>query len=410
MNSHDRLSNGIRLTPSSGVRTFRKETAALGVATALQFFPFNRAQGEDHFDFRYENYREDHHRIKVDTYSALFDTKLTSWLSAKGEVVYDAISGASPTGAPQASTIHFVPPSEGGPTGPFSEKVPLASLEDQRYALSFELPATYQQHRLTPQFSYSEEDDYLSLGAALNYSIDLNQKNTTLNAGWSHNWDTIRPRGFLFQTAHKNSDDFLLGVNQLLGPKTVLTVNLTYGHSRGYMNDQYKGVLFDNDPQVDPLAPALSAEKRPETRDRYIAYASVTQDISPLDASIEGSYRFFHDSYGINAHTLGMMWFQKIGKHVVLSPVFRYYVQSEADFYATRFPDSSAPPGLYSADYRLSELNTFTYGVVLSVKPVKWLTLDASYKRYVMQGLDHVTSQSAYPSAHIFTLGARIWF
>ena len=57
-----------------------------------------------------------------------------------------------------------------------------------------------------------------------------------------------------------------------------------------------------------------------------------------------------------------------------------------------------------------AELQSFTYGVVLSVKPAEWLTLDAGYKRYVMEGLDNVTSQSAYPSASVFTLGARLWF
>ncbi len=129
-----------------------------------------------------------------------------------------------------------------------------------------------------------------------------------------------------------------------------------------------------------------------------------------LRTSSAGSRRFYHDSYGIDAHTFGLAWFQKIGKYVGLSPVFRHYFQSEADFYATRFPDSSARPGSYSGDYRLSQSQSFTYGVVLSVKPTEWLTLDAGYKRYVMEGLDNVTSQSAYPSANVFTLGARLWF
>ncbi|MDB6031318.1 MAG: hypothetical protein JWM16_1656 [Verrucomicrobiales bacterium] len=388
----------------------RHRISALGLAAALQLLPICRVRAEDHVDYRYENYGEENHRIKVETHSLLFETRLKPWLSAKGEVVYDAISGASPTGAPPPSTINFVPAEEGGPAGPFSNRVPLSKLQDTRYAVTFELPATYQQHHLSPQFSYSEEDDYLSLAAALNYSIDLNQKNTTLNTGWAHNWDTIRPKGFLFSTAHKDSDDFLIGVNQLLGPATVMTVNLSYGRSHGYLNDQYKGVLFDNDVQLDPVSPALTAEKRPETRNRYIAYTSLTQDIAPLDASIEGSYRFFHDSYGINAHTLGLAWFQKLGSAIVLSPIFRYYWQTEAGFYATRFPNSAARPEFYSADYRLSHLQSLTYGFVVSIKPVDWITLDAGFRRYTMRGLDNVTSQSAYPKANIFTLGARVWF
>jgi hypothetical protein len=38
------------------------------------------------------------------------------------------------------------------------------------------------------------------------------------------------------------------------------------------------------------------------------------------------------------------------------------------------------------------------------------VSFDASYYRYMMHGLDGVTSQSAYPSANVGSLGLRIWF
>lgn len=387
-----------------GIRSGRQRAAAFGLAVGLHVLQLQRVHGEDHFDYRYEYYQEDAHRVRVETHSGLFEKRLTSWLGVKGEVVYDAISGASPTGAPPPSTINFDPPVTTG----LSRSVPLAKLTDTRYAGTLELPLSFGRHRITPQYSDSEESDYISYGAALNYSVDLNEKNTTLNAGWSHTWDTI----LLYELPgeRKYSDDYLVGVNQLLGPKTVLTVNFTYGNSRGYLNDQYKGVLFESDPQQNPDSIGLTNERRPEQRDRYVGYASLTRAVPSLDASIETSYRFYHDTYGVDAHTLGLNWFQKIGKHVVVSPLFRYYLQSEASFYATRFPDYNSQPEFYSADYRLSELETFTYGVMVSVKPTDWLTLDAGYKRYVMHGLDGVTSATAYPAAHVATVGARIWF
>jgi hypothetical protein len=40
----------------------------------------------------------------------------------------------------------------------------------------------------------------------------------------------------------------------------------------------------------------------------------------------------------------------------------------------------------------------------------QWLGLDLGYERYVMYGLDGITDASAYPSANVFTIGARIWF
>ncbi len=384
---------------------------AVALAGALLILPLVVVRAEDHIDYRYENYGEEHKRIRIETHSALFEGQLTPWLSTKAEVVYDAISGASPTGSPPASTIRFVPPEEGGPGGPFKKTVPVVDMDDTRYAIALDLAGTFGRHRVAPQFSYSEEDDYISYGAALNYALELNEKNTTINAGWSHTWDTIKPSNlFLFRTERKDADDFMLGVNQLLSPGTVLTANFTYGYSSGYQNDQYKGVLFESVPQLDPVFPALSAEKRPGHRARAIPYVSLTQQIAPANASVELSYRFFHDSYGINANTISLTWFQKLGRHVVVSPVLRYYQQTAARFYGTRFADAGNRPDYYSADYRLSKMETFVAGVSLHVKATQYLGFDAGYRRYVMHGLDHETSQSAYPSANIFTVGIRAWF
>ena len=368
-----------------------------------------RARGEDQALYRYENYQEDAGRIAVETHSFLFALQPKSWLAVQGEVVYDAISGFSPTGAPPPSTITFVqsPP----PPGASNNSVPISEMHDVRVSGTGSATFTIGNHRYTPSFSYGQEHDYRTRGAALNYSADYNDKNTTLNLGWSHDWDEVLPNGFLHNTRmNKEADDWMAGVNQLLGPKTVLTVNLTYGHSRGYLNDQYKGVLFDNEPQGDASSPALEPENRPRKRDRYVGYFSLTQDVTPLDASIEGSYRYSYDSYHISAHALQLAWYQKIGKHLIVSPSFRYYVQNAAYFYATRFPDFNNAPAYYSADYRLSELESFAAGLTMNWKVNSWLGFDASYKRYVMKGLDGETSSTAYPSANIFSIGARLWF
>jgi hypothetical protein len=395
----------------AAARNCRRSSLSLALALSLYLVRLNRAQAEDQVAYRYENYQEDDNRIKVETHSGLFDKKITPWLTLKGQVVYDAISGATPTGAPPPNQIHFVPPDQGGPSGPdrFNPNVPLTQMDDVRWAGSADIAMSFGAHHITPQFSYSHESDYISKGGAITYSVDLNEKNTTLNAGWSHNWDRLKG-SFVRTWQDKQANDVMVGVNQLLSPQTVLTVNFTYGYGDGYLADPYKGVLFDNVPQFDPISPALDPEKRPYTRNRYIPYVSVTQYINPLHGSLEASYRFFQDSWGITANTLALTWYQKIGKHVVIAPEFRYYRQSAADFYTVSLPNYDTRPAYYSADYRLSEMQTFVGGVGIHVKVCDHFGLDASYKRYVMQGLDSVTSPSAYPSANAFTIGARVWF
>lgn len=149
----------------------------------------------------------------------------------------------------------------------------------------------------------------------MNYSLDLNEKNTILNLGWAHDSDTIIPNSatYIFREQHKITDDVFIGADQLLGPNTVLTANFTFGNSSGYLNDPYRGVLFEAYPQADLNNPSLFAEKRPNYRESYTVFGSVLQYVKPLRASAEGSYRFYADSFGIFAHTIGVAWHQKAG-------------------------------------------------------------------------------------------------
>jgi len=134
-----------------------------------------------------------------------------------------------------------------------------------------------------------------------------------------------------------------------------------------------------------------------------------------------------------------LQWHQKLGEKLLISPLARYHLQSAADFYAPVFngtlvdPDGvnaalqsdgsllfegdagfpgdgtafavPAWPRYYSADYRLSHLETWTFGVALRWQVHEHVAIDLAYKRYLMNGLDGVTLSSAYPQANVFTMG-----
>jgi len=370
----------------------------LGVG--MQTWIAHRARGENHVDYKYEDYAEESGRIHVRTHGALFEIEATSTISVHGEAVFDAISGATPTG---------------GPPRPGGRRVPLATMDDERTAGNLQVPLRWGRHTTTPQFAYSLESDYESVGLSLNHAIDFNDKNTTLALGFAYTYDTIMPEFWFGDREFKNSADVLVGVTQLLGPRTIFTANLTLGAANGYLNDPYKGVRFDDYPDPD----TLFREKRPGYRDKQIGYFALTHFVTPLKGSAELAYRFFHDSYGIASHTVSLNWFQKLGKHVVVSPMFRFYDQSAAAFYGVRFPgDASLPPGdpdyvpvprHYSADYRLSAMRTITYGLSATWKIKDRVSLDVAYKRYNMFGKD-ATPRDAYTDANIFSGGFRVWF
>src|SRR5205823_1393605 len=176
------------------------------------------------------------------------------------------------------------------------------------------------------------------------------------------------PFTFLTHNATKNTDDFVVGITQVLSKGTLLSANGTFSHADGYLSDPYRAVVFQ-ETSLDPNARViLEGEKRPSARDSEAVFLSLTQAIPPLNASVEGTYRFYHDSYGIIANTMGVEWFQKFGRYVVVSPSFRYYRQGAAHFYDIQFPgdptnDPARVPRFYSSDYRLSFLESFTLGL-----------------------------------------------
>lgn len=373
----------------------RRQGIALALAALLYLGQIHRAAAEGHVDYRYESYAEDNGRIKVETHSALFQLTIKPRvLEAEGEIVHDAISGASPNGEPPR---------------PGKTTVPIFPLTDDRIAGNFELDWTIGPVTLSPQVAVSQESDYDSVGVALNAALDWNQKNSTLRFGVAHSFDRVLDNSTPRVWRDKDSMDWLIGVSQLLSPKTIVTLDFTYGTSDGYLNDPYKLIRFDGYlPGVFRLG-----EKRPSEREREVVLLTLTQFVDPLNGSAELSYRFHHDTFGIFSHTAGVGWYQKIGKHVVLAPLFRYYQQSAADFYHASMPgfeDDPDVPQYYSADYRLSQLESFTYGVQATVTLGERLVLDAAYKRYEMAGLDGVTAPTMYPSANIFTVGARVKF
>lgn len=197
-------------------RTSPRGAIALLLAGALTLLQPRRAAGEDRVEYRYENYAEDHGRIGIQTHGLYFK-ELTSKVVAHGQFVYDGISGATPTG---------------GRIEAGSDQVPVIEMEDERLAGSLDASIRYGRHMTTPQVSYSNESDYRSTGISLNHAIDFNQRNTTLLLGVSRNFDRVKG-AYEPDWQSKGTWDWLVGVNQLLGPKTTLSVNLTLSSRMG---------------------------------------------------------------------------------------------------------------------------------------------------------------------------------
>jgi hypothetical protein len=317
---------------------------------------------------------------------------------------FSALSAATPAPAPASPAPSTGEGGGGGGGGNTTttqttegtSEVPTADFSDERIGLNLTLSKRLGNHTPSLQLSYSDESDYLSLGVGLLDSVEFNRKNTTVTYGAAYTHDTLEPANGQ-PNGTKKTIDGMVGLTQVLTSTTLFTVNLSAGRVEGLLTDPYKVVELNG---------VLVPEKRPDNKTKTIGYLALTQFVTPLNGSVEMSFRHYTDSFGINAETLELAWFQKIGSNFVLSPRVRYYDQAEADFYAVTF---SGSPEFYSSDYRVSALEAVSYGLKAIWKPNSRCSVDLEYARYDQKGSDGVTSQDIYPQANIIIAGVRLW-
>lgn len=316
----------------------------------------------------------------------------------------------------------------------------MASPEIRRQA-DINLGYEWDESALNWGFGGSVEDDYYSWFTNLNGRLDFNQKLTTLNLGFSYTGADIQATFDHDAIPYFNTDAFQdqitqtlskeiirggksdvswnLGLTQILNKSALVTGSLGYTHSSGYLENPYKAmtiVFVDPDPFVpDPNNPdglvgdvKAFLEQRPEQRNQWQLGAGYVQHIAPLDAALHFNYQYFQDDWDINAHTFQLDWIQPVADSWTITPKFRYYSQSAADFYRpylvskqaynklsfdpetgqfTTTPfDRSKLPDNFSSDQRLSAYGALSGGVVVSKRFAKGLTLEAGFEYYTHQG------------------------
>jgi len=374
--------------------------AGLCLMLALFLLAPRQAAAETVVAYKYQDYQEGGGRIAVQAQSALIEQNLGTEARLKFTGVLDAITGATPTGQPSATP---------------GSAVPLTTIKDRRKAWTLDVSRQFGRVNLALGAANSRESDYVSTGFSLNSLTDFNQKNTTLLVGLAGTSDDVK---VFYQAARagKRTFDAIVGLTQLLDAKTSVQLNLSYGRASGYLSDPYKIIQKRTELLPGLFLPLTFGENRPDERDKWIAYAGYNHSIEKLHGAVEASYRLYHDSFGLTSHTVALGWFQNLGAQVIVTPTIRYYTQSAADFYQVSLDGSAIAPGskpnptgpFFSADYRLTDLRTLTYGVKVVWTPNKTCQFDLAWERYEMTGRDSVTSASAFPQAKILTAGVRI--
>ena len=373
---------------------------AFALAVLLVWLAPRAARAENSLAFKNSEYREADGRIAISTQGVLLEKDLGPAMHLKVEGLLDAITGATPSGQP-------------APAG--SDQVPTATINDRRKAWNADFSRQFSGLNVAVGIGNSRENDYVSNGWSLNTLTDFNRKNTTLLVGVAGTDDDVK---VFFQRPRvkKRTNDVIVGVTQLLDPRTSVTVNVTWGRMTGFLADPYKLVQKNTEIFPGVSLPLTFGENRPHERNKGILFVRLNRSFPSLRGAVDSSYRYYRDTNGTDAHTLDLSWFQRVGEKVMLRPSLRLYDQSAAEFYqynldATKLTPFSGPPRtggpFYSSDFRLSALRTVNYGLKVIWNVTDSVAFDAALEQYDMHGRDGVTPASAYCTARIVTLGVK---
>jgi hypothetical protein len=326
--------------------------------------------GDWHFEAATLKYSEQG-RVSVVEPLVRLKRDLSNSRSLTGKVMFDVITGASPTGASPTNQVQTITSASGNTQQVTTGIVPVKRFRDHRAALNldYEQPI-FRSLKVTAGGEISAETDYASRGGTLTFAWDTPNRLTTLTGAVAANFDRINPAGGLRTgldsvgaptmpgSERKQGLDGLLGVTQVLSPHWLVQLNYGQTKETGYLTEPYKviSVLDSGGTTVN-----YRNESRPDNRLRQNVQFSAVGNLYEEDV-IHFSYLFYWDDWGIRSHTADVKYRFDLNDGYYIEPHMRYYKQSAVDFFTYGLPQGQPLPRYATADYRYGEMNTFTIG------------------------------------------------
>ena len=239
-----------------------------------------------------------------------------------------------------------------------------ASLKDNRGHTNVTLSRRRGNQNWRFGVGFSSEYDYNSLNAHVGWSVDFNQKNTTFAVDLSHYSDTVELYdidGEVRGEDDRETTTVSLSLTQVLTPRTVGSVELSYTTQSGFLSTPFHEVILAPTPDF-PEGQHV-AERLPDSRERLAVGLSLNHAFSKRVVQ-RLYYRFYDDDFGITAHTVeAETHFRLPTKNEAwIFPILRFHTQTGSDYFGLPGTFTASDP-FFTADRDLSEFDSEKFGV-----------------------------------------------
>jgi hypothetical protein len=235
-------------------------------------------------------------------------------------------------------------------------------------SIEWEIDNEKKGHSFGISASSSKEFDYLSFGLGINYSKKSANKNREF---------TVKAQAYLdkvsmilpvelrtingtdnyrehnnYPTKSRNSFNASFALSQVVSQRLQLMFLLDVAYQQGQLALPFHRVYFTNNPVKSETLPANRFKLPIGVRANYFLGDNIV---------LRSFYRYYHDDWGLTAHTAELETVIKITPSFSVSPFYRYYTQTGVDYFAP-YQQHALTDTYYTSNYDLSKFNSHFIG------------------------------------------------
>ena len=239
-----------------------------------------------------------------------------------------------------------------------------ASKVDNRVYTTAEISRQVGKNRLGFSLGGSTEYDYFSAQTGLSWSREFNRGNTALSARARFYLDTVelygidgRKRG----EADRDSTNVSFSLSQILGRKTVASIEVDYTVQDGFLSTPFYEVILAPT-AADPEGERV-AERLPDQRNRTAIGVRLNHAFSHKLVQ-RVAYRLYDDDWDVQAHTVDLETHFRLAtdRDSWLFPIVRYHTQKSSSYFAAPRTFTAADEFI-SSDGDLGEFDSWKFGL-----------------------------------------------
>jgi Protein of unknown function (DUF3570) len=220
--------------------------------------------------------------------------------------------------------------------------------------------------------SFSAETDYKSFGGNINFAQKTKNKSGEFTAKLQAYLDQVsliypielRTGGVSgdeehYSTTGRNTFSGSLAWSQIINKRLQVMLDGEVVYQQGYLGLPFHRVYFTDN--------SVHIENLPSTRLKIPLGFRANYFIGDKFI-LRTWYRNYHDDWGINSNALQVETVIKVTPFLSITPFYRFYQQSAANYFAP-YQAHSAADAYYTSNYDLSKFNSNFYGAGFRIAP-----------------------------------------